>query len=273
MRTFIQAAAAAALALSFFSAAPVAAVEILEHGHAHNDYWHAHPLQDALDLGFISVEADVILKDGELLVGHTKNELVAGKTLEAHYLEPLRQRIAENGGSVYPGHDGFMLMIDMKKANAETYAAVRKSLEAYSDILTTVRDGVVEQGPVSIVIGNSAFKLFQDENPRYAFYSVPYYQYDWDFPDNFLIMASDKWSKFFHWKGEGDIPEIQWDMLNKLVERAHALNVPLRLYSTYDKPGPQRDRVWTTLLDAGVDLINTDDIEGLAAFLKARKTQ
>ena len=41
--------------------------EPLPPAHAHNDYEHRRPLQDALDRGFNSVEADVWLVDGELL--------------------------------------------------------------------------------------------------------------------------------------------------------------------------------------------------------------
>ena len=44
--------------------------------HAHNDYWHERPLHDALERGFCSVEADVFLVDGQLLVGHAKKELL-----------------------------------------------------------------------------------------------------------------------------------------------------------------------------------------------------
>ncbi|HET6325009.1 MAG TPA: hypothetical protein VFG04_09940, partial [Planctomycetaceae bacterium] len=39
--------------------------------HAHNDYEHKRPLFDALDQGLCSVEADIFLVDGQLLVGHT----------------------------------------------------------------------------------------------------------------------------------------------------------------------------------------------------------
>ncbi|HEY3560402.1 MAG TPA: glycerophosphodiester phosphodiesterase family protein, partial [Kribbella sp.] len=42
------------------------ALRALPSAHAHNDYDHRRPLQDALDRGFNSVEADVWLVDGEL---------------------------------------------------------------------------------------------------------------------------------------------------------------------------------------------------------------
>ena len=42
----------------------------LVHAHAHNDYEHKRPLFDALEQGFCSVEADVWLVEGKLLVAH-----------------------------------------------------------------------------------------------------------------------------------------------------------------------------------------------------------
>ncbi|MDO5577318.1 MAG: hypothetical protein Q4F84_09575, partial [Fibrobacter sp.] len=47
---------------------PPAEVKPLRNGHSHNDYWRSRPLQDALDNGFCSVEADVFLRKGEFLV-------------------------------------------------------------------------------------------------------------------------------------------------------------------------------------------------------------
>ena len=38
--------------------------------HAHNDYLHSRPLADALAHGFWSIEADVWLTNGALLVAH-----------------------------------------------------------------------------------------------------------------------------------------------------------------------------------------------------------
>ena len=64
----------------------------LIHAHAHNDYEHTHPLFDALDHGFASVEADIHLVDGQLLVAHSRSEVNPERTLQALYLDPLRAR-------------------------------------------------------------------------------------------------------------------------------------------------------------------------------------
>jgi hypothetical protein len=44
----------------------------LARAHAHNDFQHERPLFDALAHGFTSVEADVWLVNGELLIGHER---------------------------------------------------------------------------------------------------------------------------------------------------------------------------------------------------------
>src|SRR6266550_2676687 len=66
----------------------------LAHAHAHNDYEHARPLMDALDRGFCSVEADVWLVNGQLLVAHDLKDARPDRTLQALYLDPLRARVA-----------------------------------------------------------------------------------------------------------------------------------------------------------------------------------
>src|SRR6185295_14563982 len=82
-----QAAAATCCASEGVTAKP------LPQAHAHNDYEHARPLLDALDHGFCSVEADIWLTPDGLLVAHDRKDLKPARTLEALYLDPLRERV------------------------------------------------------------------------------------------------------------------------------------------------------------------------------------
>src|ERR1700748_3648711 len=88
----------------------------LRHAHAHNDYEHSRPLFDALDNGFCSVEADISLVDGKLLVAHKPSETSPKKTSQRLYLDPLRERIKANGGRVYTNGPEFTLLIDLKQS-------------------------------------------------------------------------------------------------------------------------------------------------------------
>ena len=69
------------------SLSPAAGDEYLRRAHAHNDYEHPKPLINALGHGFGSVEADVHLVEGKLLVGHDPEDLLPERTLERLYLE------------------------------------------------------------------------------------------------------------------------------------------------------------------------------------------
>ena len=74
--------------------------------HAHNDYLHPRPLQDALAQGFVSVEADILLSDDHLYVGHNKEDLVTKPLLDLEkvYLQPLFERYLDNSKSIYPDY-------------------------------------------------------------------------------------------------------------------------------------------------------------------------
>src|SRR5437773_3011311 len=103
---------AAALAVAVRADDPPAAKAApLPQAHAHNDYEHARPLFDALDHGFCSVEADIWLTEGGLNVAHDKKDLKPSRTLQALYLDPLRERIEASGGRVYRDGPAFYLLI------------------------------------------------------------------------------------------------------------------------------------------------------------------
>ncbi|MFC6707485.1 hypothetical protein [Flexivirga alba] len=59
----------------------------------------------------------------------------------------------------------------------------------------------------------------------------------------------------------------------QLVADAHAAGQRTRLWDTPDHRGTARDNLWATLLDAGVDYLNTDDLSGARDFLLARADQ
>src|SRR5438128_3828966 len=97
----------------------------LLHAHAHNDYEHARPLFEALDHGFCSVEADIYLVDGQLLVAHDREKVSPDRTLQTLYLEPLRARARRNAGRIFPNGPDVTLLIDVKADGEATYAALR----------------------------------------------------------------------------------------------------------------------------------------------------
>jgi glycerophosphoryl diester phosphodiesterase len=246
-------------------------VEPLPQAHAHNDYEHTRPLNDALSHGFTSVEADVWLVDGELLVAHDREDVDPSRTLESLYLDPLADRVRREGGTVYRGHDGvFQLLIDVKSDAGPTYAAVHEELAEHKRIMTTFRDGSVKQDAVTAVIsGNRDLPAMQAQRERYAGYDGRMGDLGSGLHASDLQLLSDNWTRHFTWRGVGPMPEAERTKLHDIVDRAHAAGYRIRFWATPDVAGPARDALWGELLDAGVDHLNTDDLAGLEAFLRA----
>lgn len=252
-------------AFSLCGGRPADAVEPLSQAHAHNDYLHPRPLSDALDHGFTSVEADLFLVDGELLVAHTRAELDAERTFRTLYLEPLRQRVRAGGGQVYPGSDGpFRLLIDIKSDAGATYEEIHRQLAEYADIFTAVRDGRVEPGAVEAVIsGNRPLEKMRAQDLRYAGIDGRLTDLDADHPAHLMPLISDRWGSHFRWDGRGEIDSRERDRLETFVRRAHAGGRRIRFWAT-----PETVAAWEVLRDVGVDHINTDDLAGLERFLR-----
>ncbi|MEV7554014.1 phosphatidylinositol-specific phospholipase C/glycerophosphodiester phosphodiesterase family protein [Amycolatopsis sp. NPDC089917] len=277
----ILAALLAAVAATSLATVPASAhergVRPLPQAHSHNDYEHARPLQDALDQGFTSVEADIYLVDGQLLVAHDLADTRPDRTLESLYLEPLRQRVLANHGvGVYRQKAEFQLLIDVKGDANSTYAALEKRLynPRYSFLFSLYAFGHVRKRAVTAVLSGGRPKdVMLGQKFRLAFY-------DGRIKDENDLgigsdpratpLVSDSWTGLFTWTGTGLFPADERAKLHKLVKDAHAAGQRVRFWATPDAAGPGRDALWKELVAAGVDHLNTDDLPGLANFLRSR---
>ncbi|WP_432104814.1 phosphatidylinositol-specific phospholipase C/glycerophosphodiester phosphodiesterase family protein [Streptomyces sp. bgisy091] len=246
----------------------------LSRAHAHNDYLHPRPLHDALAHGFTSVEADIFLVDGELLVAHEAGSLDPTRTLVSLYLDPLLARVRSNHGSVHAGHPGpLQLLIDIKTDGAATYLALDQVLRRYRHILSRSVHGRVRTGAVTPVIsGDRAARVpMESQTTRYAFYDGRPEDLGTSAPASFVPLISTNWTTAFTWQGSGPFPTAERDRLRTFVTTAHSHGQRVRFWGTPDLAGPARDAVWNELLAADVDHLNTDDLAGLEAFLRRRE--
>ncbi|WP_428909745.1 phosphatidylinositol-specific phospholipase C/glycerophosphodiester phosphodiesterase family protein [Niallia sp. Krafla_26] len=264
----------AALVLPFSNVSAAAVEEKqkvvpLVKAHAHNDYEHNRPLYDALGHGFTSVESDVWLVDGKLLVAHDREDVNPDRTLESLYLKPLLEEVKKNGGAVYPGYEHeFILWIDIKSEGVETYQAIHNELRNFQNMLTRYTPAGVKPGAVTVYIsGNRPREVMENQKVRYAAYDGRMSDFDTDVSNELIPVISDNWTKHFTWMGVGEMPEIEKEKLNHIVSTSHENGQKVRFWATPDLPGPQRETIWTELLNAGVDFINTDDLAGLQEFL------
>jgi len=245
------------------------AVTPLARAHAHNDYEHRRPLLDALERGFTSVEADIWLVGGDLLVAHDLSAARPERTLRALYLDPLRRIVQQNGGRVYAAYGyAFQLLIDIKSDAAATYRVLHEQLRGYEQMLTVFTETTTRAGAILVVIsGNRPRALMQRQAVRYTGYDGRLADLGTLAASTFMPLVSDNWLIHFRWTGEGPIPEDERGRLQSIVQRAHARGQRVRFWGTPDAPGAATEAVWLELLRAGVDYINTDHLDALRMFL------
>ncbi len=235
--------------------------------HAHNDYAHSRPLLDALEQGFGSVEADVFLVNGELLVAHTILEVRREKTFEKLYLQPLAERCKENGGRVYCDGPELILLVDLKTEAEATYAKLLEKLAPVESMLTQLVDGKVKSGAVRIVVsGNRPVETMAKQATRLAFLDGRMDDLESNSPVELAPVVSDQWSNHFKWRGRDEMPKDEVDKLNELVAKSHQQKRKLRFWGA-----PDNEVTWNQLAASGVDLINTDKLADLSAFLSQSK--
>lgn len=239
--------------------------------HAHNDYMHERPLFDALDNGFRSIEADVFAIGDSLYVAHNRRDIQAGRTFRKLYLEPLMQCISKDGPGIYDSASPLILLIDIKDDGLTGYKLLDRILDESRDLLCQVSRGVYVPGYVMVIVsGNRPINYMMQQEQRFAFVDGRMENLTESYPPTLMPLISDRWPKYFTWRGKGDMPDKERMQLRSNVQEAHERGQLIRYWATPDVEGEEREAVWTELVEAGVDLINTDDLEGLRTFLRAR---
>lgn len=233
--------------------------------HAHNDYLHERPLLDALEHGFASIEADVWLVDGALLVAHDRDKVAPERTLEALYLDPLLERVRANGGRVYPDGPELLLLIDFKSEGETTFPVLYETLKQYREMLTISEEGKVTPGAVRVIVSGSRPRaLMERQAPMLAFYDGRLDDLGTNTSPVFMPLVSSSWMSEFKWTGRGPMPEEERAKLERIVEQAHAERRLVRFWAI-----PHREAFWDVMVEAGVDLINADRLEMLRDYLLA----
>jgi hypothetical protein len=250
---------------------PQGAPVIQPRAHSHNDYEHTRPLLDALAFGFCSVEADIYLVDGALLVAHERSSVDARRTLDNLYLRPLWERYQANGGHIYPPRGlphrpeeaPVTLLIDIKNNGAETFRVLDRKLSEFAPMLTTFTNDSTTPGAVTVIIsGDRANDVILSSSPRRAGIDGRLTDLDGPLNRHQVPLISDNWTLHFNWMGRKDMPADEASKLDAIIAKAHERGIRVRFWNI-----PQTEAVWSRLYDAGVDLLNADDLGKLSGVL------
>jgi len=243
----------------------LASTVYLPRSHSHNNYLSHRPLVEALERGFASIEVDVFLVDGQLLVAHDIEDVRPSATLGSMYLDPLRAVVQRNGGSVY-GHDEppLQLLVDVKSDADATYRALDETLGHYADILTTWTDGHPSAGAVTVVLsGNRAIGLAENARVRFLALDGRVDEERASKSVDLIPLVSTDWERLESASLPGKLAEAE-----RLVQRIHAEGRKVRFWGT-----PETENVWTSLADLGVDYIGADDVPRLDRLLRRVERQ
>lgn len=255
----------------FLSLETVGQPFLMKNAHSHNDYYRENPLLDALSLGFKSVEADILLIRDDLYVGHNMpnvNKRITLPDLEESYLRPLDSLVTIGKGRLYGNsEDPLFLLIDIKTAAVATFDLLNDQLFDYKDILTHWENGQLHKGAVTVIVSdNRAFEKIVATELRLASIDGRPDDLGKGFSSEVMPLISERFSKVIKWNGKREIKGKELVKLKALTQKAHAEDKLVRLWAT-----PEDEKVWEILLDAGVDLINTDEVARLQKFLKKRE--
>lgn len=227
------------------------------HVFAHNDYVSAKPFFTAYEAGAGFIEADVFLKNGELMVAHHHSEIAPERTLGKLYLQPLSIQVRKFKGNVYENErQKLVLMIDLKTEGTSTLSAIVEVLKDYPELTAcpSLR---------FMISGNVPDPQKWTDYPGYIFFDGrPNIAYT---PDQLkrILMISTSFPSVAKWDGRGPMSEAERQKINSLMEEAHSKGKKMRFWATPDFP-----EAWKQLMSIGMDVIVTDDVTGLIAFLK-----
>jgi hypothetical protein len=252
------------LILLMACALPVFAQTPLTRAHAHNDYEHTRPLFDALEQGFGSIEPDIYLVDGDLLVAHNRQDVRPERNLEKLYLAPLKKRFDETK-EILPGLKTLILLVDIKSDAVPTYQLLEKQIEPYKPMLTVFEGDQIKTNAVTIILsGNRPREYVAHQGKRWVAIDGRLPDLDENPPRSLIPLISDSWETHFSWT-KGPLAEKDADRVKQIVAKTHQQGRVLRFWAT-----PDREEAWKMLYDANVDLINTDHLAELARFLKSK---
>lgn len=249
------------LVLSTGIAAAQPATYTTSNAHSHNDYSQKVPFVTAYKQQFGSIEADVFYVAGQvsLLVGHTEQEIKRRpRTLDSLYLEPIIAAIQRNNGHVYADSTRTLqLMIDLKTDAGPTLEALVRTLQRYP-VLQQRKDFRI------LISGNKPDPTEFKSYPSFILF-------DANLGENYPAEAMEKigmisaaFDEYSKWKGKGDMPENDIARLKADIDKAHHAGKRVRLWALPDVPA-----AWAQMKKLGVDFINTDRIDQLAAFLNS----
>jgi len=214
--------------------------------HSHNDYLQPVPFWDAYSAGCASIEVDVILQEGELMVAHEKESIQASRTFESLYLKPIQQGV--DLGLIKEFN--FHLLVDIKTEAYSTLDLLVKQTQPYAAILYSPEN---PRGLKLIISGGRPKATDYAKYPSWVFFDYQSKELTAELPWEKIGMVSLSFPRFSLWNGKGRMVESQRQQLQAFIDLVHSFDRPVRFWAS-----PDGKTAWRAFHEMGIDYINTD---------------
>lgn len=245
------------------------------------------PVFDALSAGCVSIEADIWLpttlsnvSSTDLLVGHRADHLHASRTLNSLYLDPLmsilkRQNIKRQGSSKFGVFDldveqTLVVLLDFKQGGRDLWPLVNANLQPFRDSgylrSWNGSSGKIVPGPLTIVASGLAFEAWDLIGANTTYRDI--------FADAPLrtLNSTSKYNLSNSYYASAPlgpaVGKIQYNGLSKnqknavqeQVKAAKEIGLVSRYWDTPAWPINLRTKVWKSLVEKEVGVLNVDDL-------------
>lgn len=215
--------------------------------HSHNDYDRTVPFWEAYSQHCRSIEADVFLQDGEILVAHNRKDLSTDRSLRAMYVEPIVRTFRENDGRMWKNSpERLILMIDLKAADA--MPGVVSLLDQYPDVFAS------PEGVQVVISGDEIAPEEFAGYPSYIFFDGRLTNsYTPEQLSRVGMISADFRDYARKWNGKGRMIDAELEPVKAAIAKAHEMGKRFRFWGT-----PEGTTAYFTFWKLGVDVINTD---------------
>jgi hypothetical protein len=220
-----------------------------------HDWKGKRPRLDALELGYLGVEADVVLVKDTFMLAADPKQVRPDAGFEATYLRHFLDRL-ERCPRILPDARPFVILIEDRAPTTESRLQLASLLSRYRALL---RPGAGSPIAEFILTDTGASPATIPEDLRKDV------GLEWRVTSQhpappaadaeaYRLLGID-YRKEIGWDGDGRPPAAASKMVAAAVTAARELpGVRVRVFNV-----PSSRRVWTWLLDAGIDLVGADD--------------
>ncbi len=223
---------------------------------AHNDYQKSNPLHEAYRLQVEYIEVDIFLVENNLLVGHTRQELKPGRTLDSLYLIPLLHYVNQHEGYAFADTTQTLALVIDLKTGGNTATVLAEKMQQYPALLKAKHLKFMISGSVPDRERWPELPDFIHIDGRPG---IPYT------PEQLKRVALISSALPVRWGTEVLDAEAKATLI-KIRDEVHSVGKPLRFWAT-----PDHVNAWKQLIWMGVDVINTDHPADVVSFLSVQK--